>query len=229
MSDQIEMLGLQENDLVLDLGCGTGSLATQLFVAGGKRPRLSRVVGLDHIPEALLRARKRAVDASGRQDFERSWLAADLNVSVGAIAIPFRSETFDAVLASLLLSYLERPKDTLSEIFRLLRPGGRIVVSSLLKDADISRLYMESVAELQLTDTAEQLPELRGIPLDKVARNFLNDASRILDLEAEGSFIFWEAEQLRDLLKSSGFDEVEARTSFGNPGQAVVVRGRRPI
>jgi ubiquinone/menaquinone biosynthesis C-methylase UbiE/pimeloyl-ACP methyl ester carboxylesterase len=228
MSDQIDMLRLNDHDRVLDLGCGTGSLATELLRNNAGANLDLKLVGLDHIPDALKRARDRARAGVQRNNTELSWLAADLDVVATSLEVPLRDATFDAVLASLLLSYLERPDCVLSEIFRILRPGGRVVVSSLLKDADISRLYVESVTELQLSDSAQQLPELGDISLGSVARNFLNDASKILDLEAEGSFVFWEPSQLCELLESAGFVGIESRISFGNPGQAVVVGGYRP-
>jgi hypothetical protein len=98
----------------------------------------------------------------------------------------------------------------------------------LLKDADISRLYVESITELRITDVADEFPELGRVSLDDAARNFLNSVARILDLEAEGSFTFWESEHLAELLEDAGFVGVETRLSFGNPEQATVVSGFLP-
>jgi ubiquinone/menaquinone biosynthesis C-methylase UbiE len=142
-------------------------------------------------------------------------------------SIPIRSDSFDAVIGSLLLSYLESPILVLTEIYRLLRPGGRLVISSLCRDADISKLYVESVAELSLKTDDVGLPGFDRSKLASAARNFLNDAAKILDLEEAGAFYFWEQSDLVNLVIDAGFSDVEASSSLGVPPQAVVVSARK--
>jgi SAM-dependent methyltransferase len=131
------------------------------------------------------------------------------------------------VLASLLLSYLEHPELLLMEIHRLLRPGGRLVISSLSKDADISRLYTESAAELTLGLAHRALPGLQPSQLRTALRNFLNDASKVLELEDAGAFQFWEAAELIELVTRFGFEKIDVRKSLGNPPQAILVSAVR--
>lgn len=224
MADQIEMLRLKSGERILDLGCGTGPFQSELAQMTGRPPNL-RITGLDHVQAAVRRAASRRLTSQG---MNLSWLSADLDVVEGQLSIPLRDSSFDAVLASLVLSYVERPEVLLSYIFSLLRPGGRIVISSLVKDADLSRLFQESLAELRISDAARSIPTISQSMIDNAARSFLNDAARILELEAEGSFVFWEPDQLVDLLQEAGFVEIEQRVTFGSPGQAVAVSGSRP-
>jgi ubiquinone/menaquinone biosynthesis C-methylase UbiE/pimeloyl-ACP methyl ester carboxylesterase len=229
MADQIELLNVNEGNQILDLGCGTGSFVGDLASATARGVENLSVVGLDHIPEALDRARSRHEKVnSNSSNVKTSWIAADLDLGAGSLDLPIASRHFDRVIASLVLSYLGRPDFVLSEMLRVLKPGGTLVVSSLLKDADISRLYIESITQLSLSEIDSQLPDSGRLPLDAIARNFLNDASKILDLEAEGSFVFWEPDQLVGMLDSAGFVRIKSRISFGNPGQAVVVSAQRP-
>ena len=104
-------------DRVLDVGCGTGTLA----VAAKKRVGANGSVhGVDASPEMIARARKKAESHGAQVSFE---LAA-------AQSLPFPDGSFDVVLCSLALHHL--PADgyaiALAEMRRVLGPGGRVLV-----------------------------------------------------------------------------------------------------
>lgn len=96
---------------VLDLGCGTGELATTIAAAG------MRATGCDISPEMLHRAA--AADPSGSVD----WLQLD----PGWRGLPFEPATFDAVVAASVLEYVDDPSAVLRECHRVLRPGGVVL------------------------------------------------------------------------------------------------------
>jgi SAM-dependent methyltransferase len=87
-------------------------------------------------------------------------IETNLDLLATTQGIPMADHSVDRVIASLLISYLEHPELLLAEIHRILRPGGRLVLSTLCRDADISRLYVESLAELQAGNAGGDLPEL---------------------------------------------------------------------
>ena len=93
---------------VLDLGCGSGELASAIAAAG------MLVSGCDISPEMLSRAK--AADPSSRVD----WVQLEHNWR----RLPFEPETFDAVVASSVLEYVDDPVAVLRECCRMLRPGG---------------------------------------------------------------------------------------------------------
>jgi SAM-dependent methyltransferase len=95
---------------VLDLGCGTGELATAIAAAG------LRATGCDISPEMLHRA---AVGSSDAADF--------VQLDPGWQVLPFAPEAFDAVVASSVLEYVDDPVAVLRECRRVLRPGGVVV------------------------------------------------------------------------------------------------------
>jgi len=92
---------------VLDLGCRDGAL-TQAYAGGNE------IVGVDADREALAEAEKLGI--------ETRW--ADLDD-----ALPFEDGSFDVVVAGELLEHLRDPRRVVSEVLRVLRPGGTFVAS----------------------------------------------------------------------------------------------------
>jgi SAM-dependent methyltransferase len=109
-SHAIDRLQIAGSHAVLDLGCGDGHHSASIQL---RRPRL--FVNLD-ISVEQLRALSR-----------RRSSVASLQVCGDALALPFRSGTFDRVICSLVL-YLLPLKAALRELHRLLSPGGRTYV-----------------------------------------------------------------------------------------------------
>jgi len=106
----VRMLGLQEGEKVLDVGCGSGWLAGCCRTAG------ARVWAMDIAPGGLAAAQRRFPQAGFFQ--------------VGdAYYLPFTSGVFDAVVLSEVLEHLEDIDRALGEAERVLRPGGRVLVS----------------------------------------------------------------------------------------------------
>jgi len=148
MSDQIRALGLTDGARVADLGSGTGALPLQL-VQTPERPKQLEIYQLDFVGEALRRMRHRLSHANATSALDVHLVQCDLDLGGGLRSVPLRSGQFDAVLGSLLLSYVDDPEALLREAWRLLRPRGRLVVSTLRKDADISKIHVEMLEELR--------------------------------------------------------------------------------
>jgi ubiquinone/menaquinone biosynthesis C-methylase UbiE len=225
MSLQVERLELAPGHQIADLGAGTGSLISHL-TRRAKAPEGIRILALDFVGDALRRARDRArpLEATGG---EVRPIRADLAVNAGGCMVPLADASVDAAIASLLISYLPEPEALIREAFRVLRPGGRFVVSSLRRDADTSRLYIRGVEELKAGRGRELLGDQTPERVAEASRSFLNDAARLLDLEEEGVFRFYDEDELVEIVRAAGFRQVIAEPSFGDPGQAVVVSATR--
>jgi SAM-dependent methyltransferase len=221
MRAQIASLSLDAGDCVVDLGSGTGELALALSANGA--PARLRVVEVDLVAEALSRASRRHTSANGSVRVAR--VSADLELRRSSL--PLARGTADAVLASLLVSYLERPEALLREAYALLRAGGRLVLSALRRDADISKIYVEGLAELH----PERLERLFGPEVarrfDALQRDLLNSASRLFELEERGRFRFFEGPELVEMVSAAGFRGIELSRAFGDPPQALVVSARK--
>ncbi len=226
MAQQLAALDIRSGDRIVDLGSGTGAFPLAL-AHDARTPDGVEVIALDYVRDALDRTRRRLEAVPGARRIRFHPLESNLDVVRHEQRIPVADQCVDRVIASLLLSYLECPELVLAEIRRILRPGGRIVISSLCRDADISRLYVESFAELQAGSAGGDLPELHTANLETVARSFLNDAARILELEDAGAFRFMDPDELSALVVGAGFEEVRVSRALGSPAQAVVLSARR--
>ena len=94
-------------------------------------------------------------------------------------------------------------------------------------DADLSLIYTEALAAIGRGEFDEALPGVSRSELLEAGRSFLNDAARLIDLEEDGTFRFWDEISFRKLAKSAGFDVAETALSFGEPGQAIVLAADR--
>ena len=108
----LDQAALRPGDRVLDIGCGTGTLAV---LARRLHPGVE-VVGLDPDPKALARARRKAERAGVPIQFDQGF----------ADELPYPDASFDRVFSSLMLHHLgsEVKQRTLAEVRRVLKPGG---------------------------------------------------------------------------------------------------------
>jgi SAM-dependent methyltransferase len=113
----LELAGTVSGRSVLDVGCGDGGLAIELFKLGAD------VAGIDASGDMIAAARARAANRG-----------ADIAFQVAAAErLPFPSECFDIVTAITVLCFIEDAVPVLREIRRVLRPGGRLVIGELGK------------------------------------------------------------------------------------------------
>lgn len=107
---------MRPRDRVLDVGCGTGSLALRLA------PFADHVSGLDFSAEMIRIAREKAVTlAVPNVSFELGSLDA---------SVPFQPESLDGITAYSILHLVKSRSHTLEQIHRLLKPGGFFVSST---------------------------------------------------------------------------------------------------
>ena len=99
---------------MLDLGCGTGRHTFWLAAAG------ARVTAVDFSQGMLERARRKVAGTEVRV------ILHDLQEPV-----PFEDTSFDAVVSGLVLEHIRDPRAFFMEAHRVLRPGGRAVVSAM--------------------------------------------------------------------------------------------------
>jgi SAM-dependent methyltransferase len=105
----LELLGDVRGVSILDLGCGEGGYSRELAARG------ARVAGVDGSARLIEIARERAPDIQ--------CIVANAN------ALEFKSESFQIVMASMSLMDIEDYDGAVSEVWRVLLPGGRLFMS----------------------------------------------------------------------------------------------------
>lgn len=114
----LDLARIQAGEQILEVGCGTGTLT---LAAGAKAGPQSQVTGVDIAPDMIETARRKALKAGLKVQFQ-----------VGRIeAIPFPDGQFDLVLSSLMLHHIHgdaAKQQGMQEILRVLKPGGRLLI-----------------------------------------------------------------------------------------------------
>jgi ubiquinone/menaquinone biosynthesis C-methylase UbiE len=139
----------------------------------------------------------------------------------------FESQSFTKIVASLLISYLFNPELALREFYAMLKPGGKILVSSMKPDSDISPMYTKFIGDV-IKGLGNQDDSGRKDQDLQAARAMLNEAASLFTLEEEGYFRFYSSDDLTDLLSAAGFENIHVHPSMGSPPQALIATGSRP-
>ncbi len=147
------LIAYQPGENVLDVGCGTGSLA---LVAKERVGKAGSVHGIDPAPRQLARARAKAA---------RSGLTVDFQLGV-IEKLAFPDRTFDVVESTFAIDHVpvDLQRQGLKEIARVLKPGGRLFIMITGSVRDLA-VFMKEAGFSQV-ETGET--EYRGLGMTRV-------------------------------------------------------------
>jgi ubiquinone/menaquinone biosynthesis C-methylase UbiE len=129
----LRALELREGERVLDIGSGPGLLANEMAALVGPN---GRACGIDISEDMLAMSRKRCADKPWTE-FKKS----------DATNLPYPDGSFDAAVSTQVYEYVADIPQALAELYRVIRPGGRVVV--LDTDYDSLVIYTESQARME--------------------------------------------------------------------------------
>jgi ubiquinone/menaquinone biosynthesis C-methylase UbiE len=145
----LTLAALRPGEEVLDVGCGTGTLAVE---AQGRVSSAGRVFGIDPSSQQSARARAKAA---------RRHLPIEFQIGV-IEQLTFPDQTFDVVLSTLMMHHLpgSLKRQGLAEIARVLKPGGRLVI------ADFTRKQERTGQAIHFHAGGSSLRELAALVAD---------------------------------------------------------------
>jgi demethylmenaquinone methyltransferase / 2-methoxy-6-polyprenyl-1,4-benzoquinol methylase len=181
--------------VVLDVATGTGAVARELL-----ERHACRVVGIDQSPEMLGEARRR--------------LGERVELHEGrAESLPFENSSFDALTFTYLLRYVDDPATTLTELARVVRPGGRIAMLEFGLPQRLARPLWELYVRV-------------GLPaLGRAISPGWHEVGRFLGPSIRDFWTNWPLPRLLETWRAAGIEEPRARRM--SLGGGIVVWGRR--
>jgi ubiquinone/menaquinone biosynthesis C-methylase UbiE len=129
----LDFTGIGDDEKILDVGCGTGSLTFAI----PKRANIRAAVGVDIGPAYVDHPRRRNSD--NRLEF---------HVGDGC-AIQYPDKTFDRVLSLLVLMFVPQPKMMIAEMCRVARPGATVAAAAWDFSGGFPRVFLDTAAVLK--------------------------------------------------------------------------------
>lgn len=181
----MDWLAPRPDQHLLDVAGGTGDVAFRFLSRAGST---ARATVLDMTASMLEEGRKRA---EAEQLSERlEWIVGD------AMALPFEANTFDVYTISFGIRNVTRIPDALSEAYRVLKPGGRLMV---LEFSQLPNPAMQKAYDLYSFNVIPTMGKI--IANDRDSYQYLVESIRK----------FPDQETFASMIREAGFDQVKYR------------------
>jgi len=201
----VQLLGLRGDERVLDAGTGTGNVAVLVAARG------ARVTGVDFCEAGLDFCRAKVPDG----DFRFGDLTQPL---------AFGDASFDGVVCCCVLHLLPRAaqQQALREFVRVVRPGGRVVITVFAKGFRALTVYFETIGERRRA-AGVWSALMFGARYSVNTARILYYVRRIKNMEKSGSYDFLDEAQLRSLFETAGLQVERIERTFA--GQCLHAAG----
>jgi len=129
----VAIASLKEGDVVLDLGSGAGFDA---FLAAQRVGKTGRIIGVDMTPEMIAKAKENA----------KKGKYSNVEFRLGEIEkLPVEDSSIDVIISNCVINLSPDKEMVFKDAFRVLRSGGRLMVSDLVLAKDLPEAIKESV------------------------------------------------------------------------------------
>ena len=180
----MDWLAPRAGQKLLDVAGGTGDISFRFLERAGS----GHATVLDLTEPMLIEGRKRAEAAQKAESLD--WIVGD------AMALPFEDNTFDVYTISFGIRNVTRPQEALNEAFRVLKPGGRLMV---LEFSQIPNELMQKVYDLYSFNIIPRLGQ--AIAGDRDSYQYLVESIRK----------FPDQETFLRMVKKAGFENAKYR------------------
>ena len=180
----MDWLAPRAGQKLLDVAGGTGDISFRFL----KRAGYGHATVLDLTEPMLIEGRKRAEAA--RLTDSLDWVVGD------AMALPFEDNTFDVYTISFGIRNVTRPQEALNEAFRVLRPGGRLMV---LEFSQLPNPMMQAAYDAYSFNVIPRMGQM--IAGDKDSYQYLVESIRN----------FPDQETFLGMVRQAGFDNAKYR------------------
>lgn len=163
---------IKKGETIVDLGAGGG---IDCFIAAKRLGREGRVIGIDMTEEMVSRARENAKKVAEVLGYDIVEFRAG-----NIMELPVESNSVDLIISNCVINLTEDKAKVLEEIYRILKPGGRFIISDIVSDKPVPG-YLKRDKEMwnaclsgALTDTKfKETAEKAGFPGVTLDRNYL--------------------------------------------------------
>ena len=180
----MDWLAPRAGQKLLDVAGGTGDISFRFL----KRAGYGHATVLDLTESMLVEGRKRA-EAAQMVD-QLDWITGD------AMALPFEDNTFDVYTISFGIRNVTRPQDALNEAYRVLKPGGRLMV---LEFSQLPNPAMQKAYDLYSFNVIPRMGQI--IANDRDSYQYLVESIRN----------FPDQETFLGMVRAAGFDNAKYR------------------
>ena len=180
----MDWLAPRAGQKLLDVAGGTGDISFKFL----KRAGYGHATVCDLTEGMLVEGRKRAEAAQLADQLD--WVAGD------AMALPFEDNTFDVYTISFGIRNVTRPQEALNEAFRVLRPGGRLMV---LEFSQLPNPMMQKAYDLYSFNVIPRMGQV--IANDRESYQYLVESIRN----------FPDQETFLGMVKKAGFEQAKYR------------------
>jgi len=129
----VALASLREGEIVLDLGSGAG---LDSFLAANKVGETGRVIGVDMTPEMIEKARENVREGN----------YTNVEFRLGEIEnLPVADNFVDVVISNCVINLVPDKRRVFEEIFRVLKPGGRLMISDIVLLRELPDFIKDSI------------------------------------------------------------------------------------